>query len=104
LRGPERSALVERLGVAMLLDGTVQKDGDAIKVRTHIEDPVRHAIVYSRAFDGSAVHGDDLQSHIATAIVNVLACSLEARRMTVGSGTVEVQRNVLAKRALGLPS
>jgi alkylation response protein AidB-like acyl-CoA dehydrogenase len=37
-------------------------------------------------------------------VVNVLACSLEARRMTVGSGTVEVQRNVLAKRALGLPS
>jgi len=80
LRAPERSALVERLGVAMLLDGTVQKDGDEIKVRTHIEDPVRHAIVYSSAFDGSAAHGDDLQAHIATAIVNVLACSSRALR------------------------
>ena len=35
--------------------------------------------------------------------LNVLGCTLEARRMTVGSGTVEVQRNVLAKRVLGLP-
>jgi alkylation response protein AidB-like acyl-CoA dehydrogenase len=37
-------------------------------------------------------------------VVNVLGATLEARRMTVGSGTVEVQRNVIAKRALGLPS
>ena len=80
LRGPERSALIDRLGVAMLLDGTVQKDGDAIKVRTHIEDPVRHAIVYSSAFDGSAAQGGDLQARVATKIVYVLGCSSRALR------------------------
>jgi alkylation response protein AidB-like acyl-CoA dehydrogenase len=37
-------------------------------------------------------------------IINVLGCALEARRMTVGSGTVEIQRNMIAKRVLGLPS
>jgi alkylation response protein AidB-like acyl-CoA dehydrogenase len=42
--------------------------------------------------------------HLDADVVNVAGAALEARRMTVGSGTVEVQRNVIAKRILGLPS
>jgi TolB-like protein len=84
LRGPERDALIDRLGVAMLLNGSVRKDGDAIKILTHIEDPVRHAIVYSNAFAGSAAHSDDLQARVATAIVRVIDCLNRALRSDNG--------------------
>jgi hypothetical protein len=36
--------------------------------------------------------------------VNPAAEMLEMRRVTVGSGAVEIQRNIVAKRVLGLPS
>ena len=36
--------------------------------------------------------------------VNPAAEMFEMRRVTVGSGAVEIQRNIIAKRVLGLPS
>jgi alkylation response protein AidB-like acyl-CoA dehydrogenase len=36
--------------------------------------------------------------------LNPAADLFEMRRVTVGSGTVEVQRNIIAKRVLDLPS
>ena len=37
-------------------------------------------------------------------IINPAAEMFEMRRVTVGSGAVEIQRNIIAKRVLGLPS
>jgi alkylation response protein AidB-like acyl-CoA dehydrogenase len=41
---------------------------------------------------------------IGNEIVNPAADLFEMRRVTVGSGAVEIQRNIIAKRVLGLPS
>jgi hypothetical protein len=41
---------------------------------------------------------------IGNHVVNPAAELFEMRRVTVGSGAVEVQRNIIAKRVLGLPS
>jgi alkylation response protein AidB-like acyl-CoA dehydrogenase len=41
---------------------------------------------------------------LAQGAINPAAELFEARRFTVGSGSVEIQRNIVAKRVLELPS
>jgi len=84
LRGSERDAAVARLGVAMLLDGTVQRGGDSITVRMHLDDAASHAIVWSAEETGLATEGEQIQGRIATTVVNALACS--NRALAPGSG------------------
>ena len=44
---------------------------------------------------------DDIM--LASGAVNVAAELFEMRRVSVGSGTTEINRNIIAKRVLGLP-
>ena len=78
LRGPDHDRKVAELGVALMLDGTVQDDGNVIKVRVQLDDPVRHAILWSGSVDGPAIDGEKLQASIANTVVAVLACSNRA--------------------------
>ena len=65
--------------MALLLDGTVQDDGNVIqRSRVQLDDPVRHAILWSASIDGPAATGDRLQASIANTVVAVLACSNRA--------------------------
>ena len=41
---------------------------------------------------------------VGNEVINPAAEMFEMRRVTVGSGAVEIQRNIIAKRVLGLPS
>jgi TolB-like protein len=78
LRGSDRDRKVAELGVALLFDGTVQDNGKVVKIRVHLDDPVRHATLWSGALDGPVDNSDQLQAAIASTIVAVLACSNRA--------------------------
>jgi TolB-like protein len=78
LRGSDRERKIAELGVALLLDGTVQDDGNSVKVRVHLDDPVRHATLWSDSVDGPAADSDQLQARVASTIVAVLSCSNRA--------------------------
>ncbi|HEY1877987.1 MAG TPA: hypothetical protein VGG66_10975, partial [Rhizomicrobium sp.] len=78
LRGPDHAAKLSELGVALLFDGTVEDDGNAVKVRVHLDDPARHVTLWSSAVNGPASQSDQLQAQIAGEIVAVLACSNRA--------------------------
>jgi len=80
LRGTDRDAAVQRLGIALLLDGTVQRGKDTITVRTHLDDPVRHALVWSSEETGPAADVARLQGRVASTVVGMLACSNRALR------------------------
>jgi alkylation response protein AidB-like acyl-CoA dehydrogenase len=41
---------------------------------------------------------------VGNEVINPAADMFEMRRVTVGSGAVEIQRNIIAKRVLDLPS
>jgi len=78
LRGAGRDRGLAKLGVSLLFDGTVQDDGNTVKIRVHLDDPVRHATLWSESVDGPAANGDRLQALTADIIVAVLACSNRA--------------------------
>jgi DNA-binding winged helix-turn-helix (wHTH) protein/TolB-like protein len=78
LRGTDRDRRVAELGVSLLFDGTVQDDGNTVQVRVHLDDPIRHATLWSGSVDGPADKSDNLQASLAGTIVNVLACSNRA--------------------------
>ena len=78
LRGADRDRKVAELGISLLFDGTVQDDGKTVKVRVHLDDPIRHATLWSGSADGAADKSYNLQASIAGTIVNVLACSNRA--------------------------
>ncbi len=64
--------------MALLFDGTVQDDRNTVKIYVHLDDPVRHATLWSGAVDGPADNSDQLQASMASTIVAVLACSNRA--------------------------
>jgi alkylation response protein AidB-like acyl-CoA dehydrogenase len=54
------------------------------------------------AAGGYGALADD--TRVGNHVINPAAEMFEMRRVTVGSGAVEIQRNIIAKRVLGLPS
>jgi TolB-like protein len=84
LRGPAREARLAALGVALLFDGTVRNDGDTIDVKVHLEDALKHTVLWSKEIQGAAADGTQMQARIANTIVNVLACSKRALRPNNG--------------------
>jgi DNA-binding winged helix-turn-helix (wHTH) protein/TolB-like protein len=78
LRGSDRDRKAAELGGALLFDGTVQDDGKIVKVRVHLDDPVRHATLWSGTVAGPQADSDKLQASIADTIIGVIACSNRA--------------------------
>jgi TolB-like protein/DNA-binding winged helix-turn-helix (wHTH) protein len=78
LHEPDRDRRVAQLGVSLLFDGAVENDGKTVKVRVHLDDPVRHATLWSKSLDSPADKSDQLQANIADTAVAVLACAHRA--------------------------
>lgn len=84
LRGPDRDRRIGELGVALLLDGTVQSDDQTIRATVHLDDPSKHVTLWSGGVEGPATNGAQLQTTLAATIVNVLSCAKRALSPTHG--------------------
>ncbi len=87
LRGAGASNAVARLGVVLLLDGVVEREGSTIRVRVHLDDPRQHATLWSNEFEGPASGADALQAAVAARTTDVTHWGLIG--LTSGRGMID---------------
>ena len=68
--------IARELGVTHLLEGSVRKGGDRIRIAASLIDAERDASVWSERFDGSMAEVFDMQDRVASATVAALALAL----------------------------
>jgi DNA-binding winged helix-turn-helix (wHTH) protein/TolB-like protein len=71
LRGPAARPAIERLGVDLLLDGTVQTDGKTINVHFYLDDARERVSIWSDEFQGPADAPKALQAQVAAHAADV---------------------------------
>jgi DNA-binding winged helix-turn-helix (wHTH) protein/TolB-like protein len=71
LRGADAGRTIERLGVGMLLDGTVQSDGKSLDVRVRLDDAREHVTIWSDEFRGPVSAPQALQANVAAHAADV---------------------------------
>jgi DNA-binding winged helix-turn-helix (wHTH) protein/TolB-like protein/tetratricopeptide (TPR) repeat protein len=79
LRSANSGEVIQRLGIGLLLDGSVGEADGAIKVRLHLDDPARSAVIWSEDFDRPASEADALQAEVAAKAARVITEALGAR-------------------------
>jgi len=65
LGGPAGVAQARRLGVGLILDGSVEKTGVALKVRAHLDQAADRTVLWSQDFQGAVTPSDPLQAQVA---------------------------------------
>lgn len=71
-RTAEAAEIGRRLGVALLVDGMVQRDGEHVRVTVHLTNAARSVEVWSARYDGSTRDLFSVQDSIAEAVAGVL--------------------------------
>ena len=82
------------LGVRYLIEGSVRKDGNALRINTHLVDTQTGRQVWSERYDGDISDIFALQDRIASKIVNALVTNLtpdEQNPTLYPAGTMNVQ-------------
>jgi TolB-like protein/tRNA A-37 threonylcarbamoyl transferase component Bud32 len=91
--GGDLRNVARRLGVAAVLEGSVQRDGGTLRVTARLVDARKDALIWSDHFDRPAAAIFDVQEEIARGIVDRL-------RVRLGSGApVIVRRRTASLRA-----
>jgi DNA-binding winged helix-turn-helix (wHTH) protein/TolB-like protein/Tfp pilus assembly protein PilF len=79
LRGAGAAQAIDRLGVRLLLEGVVQSDGQTLRVRMHLDDVRRHAILWSRQFEAPVQRSKFLSSDVAAHTTDVVESAASDR-------------------------
>lgn len=64
--------LAEELGVRYLLEGSLQRAGDRLRLTVHLADATTGKQIWAEKFDGPAEAIFDFQDHVAEAVVGLL--------------------------------
>jgi DNA-binding winged helix-turn-helix (wHTH) protein/TolB-like protein len=69
--GVDAGPAIERLGVDLLLDGTIRRAGKDIEVRVRLDDVREHVTIWSDKFQGPADAPEALQANVAAHAADV---------------------------------
>ena len=94
------AALVRRLGVSHALEGSLQQDGQRLRIRLRLVDAHNGSALWAKDFDRDATEVLALQRDIAEAVAASLSLKLGLPATTAKSGDAEFLRRYLAARAL----
>jgi TolB-like protein len=87
LRGANSREALDRLGVGLLLDGTVQGDGNTLRVSVHLDDAREHVTLWSKAFEGASSGPDALQAQVAARAADMTKWAVVGR--SAGGGKID---------------
>jgi TolB-like protein len=76
LRGAEAFEAARRVGVRHVLEGTVQRHGERVRVSVQLTDTLSGAVVWSEKYDRVLDHTFELQDEIAARVVTTLDVKL----------------------------
>jgi adenylate cyclase len=80
LRGAGAKAAVGRLDAAFLLDGSIERDGDAFRIRVRLMNARDQVTLWSDVFSGPASDPAALQIQVAASATDMMGWALDARR------------------------
>ena len=93
----------EKLHVATILDGTIRKDGDRIRIKVHLNRTRDGVILWSEIYEGHFDDVLDIQDSIAREVAAALASVMQRSPEIVASGSgsldAKLTRNAEAYRA-----
>jgi TolB-like protein len=84
LRGPDRAQEIERLGVHLVVDGTVQRDGASLRAKVRLDDASRGVTVWTAEFSGPIAEPNSLRGQIGAHVIAVMNCAARALRPVGG--------------------
>lgn len=104
--------IAARLSVAHLLEGSVRRDGDDVRIRAQLVDARNDETLWSQSYDRKLIDIFHLQEEIAQAIADAMADSLGVRQVQVTAATANLQayeaylrgRQLFAQRGASLPA
>lgn len=106
------TAIGAQLGVAKLLEGSVRRDGEKVRITAQLIDARLDQPLWSQSYERELVDIFRLQEDIAQAIADALADSLGVRQVKVAAATSDLQayeaylrgRQLFAQRGANLPA
>lgn len=104
-RGADTRAIGEDLNVATVLEGSVRKSGDRIRITAQLIDAADGYHLWSRSYERELIEIFDIQDEIAGAVAGALGVSLGVGDVNAfrGAGTGNVEAYDAYLRGLGTP-
>jgi len=99
-RGTDVRDVGSQLGAAHIVEGSVRRSGNAVRVTAQLMRAVDGSEEWSRSFDGTLDDGLQLQSRIALALARALEVSVEGTTPLATTQTTNAQAHDLYLRGL----